>query len=132
MSGRSAGEAIRFLIFAALGALGTLAHYAVLIGLVEAGLAGPAVATAFGATVGAVVNYVLSRTIAFRSTRAHREALPRFLLVAGIGILLNPLLLAALIGLTGWPYLVAQVLVTLGLLAVNYAIHSRWTFRPSG
>ena len=131
MSGRTAGELIRFLVFAALGALGTLAHYAVLIGLVEAGVTGPALATGLGAVVGALVNYVLSRRLAFGSTRAHREALPRFLLVAGIGILLNPLLLAALLAWTGWPYLACQLLVTLGLLAVNYAIHSRWTFRAS-
>lgn len=131
MSGRSAGELVRFLVFAALGALGTLAHYGVLIGLVETGVAAPALATALGAIVGALVNYVLSRRLAFRSTRAHREALPRFLLVAGIGILLNPLLLGAFITWTGWAYLICQILVTLVLLAVNYAIHSRWTFRAS-
>jgi putative flippase GtrA len=131
VSGRSASELVRFLVFAALGALGTLAHYGVLIGLVETGVAAPALATALGAIVGALVNYVLSRRLAFRSTRAHREALPRFLLVAGIGILLNPLLLGAFIAWTGWAYLICQILVTLVLLAVNYAIHSRWTFRAS-
>jgi putative flippase GtrA len=131
VSKRSAGELLRFAVFAALGAVGTLVHYAVLIGLVETALAGPALATALGAVVGALVNYGLSRRLAFKSTRAHREALPRFLLVAGIGIVLNPLLLAGLLAATSWPYLACQGLVTLGLLAVNYAIHSRWTFRPS-
>ena len=131
MSERRAGELVRFVIFAALGAMGTVAHYAVLIGLVEWSLTGPTLATALGAGVGAVVNYLLSRRFAFQSTRAHREALPRFLLVAGIGILINPIALAGLIAVTGWPYLICQVIVTLGLLAANYAIHSRWTFRAS-
>lgn len=129
MTQSSATELIRFVVFATLGAVGTLAHYAVLIGLVEAGLLRPAFATAVGATVGALINYVLSRRLAFRSTRAHREALPRFLLIAGLGIVLNPLLLAGLLAATGWPYLVCQLIVTVLLLAVNYAVHSRWTFR---
>ena len=119
-----------FLLFAALGALGTLAQYAVLVGLANGAGIEPVAASTAGFLTGGVVNYLLARRIAFRSQRPHREAAPRFFLVAGCGLVLNGLMMAGFTRGLGLPYLPAQ-LVTTGLLVLwHYAGNLLWTFRP--
>lgn len=118
----------RFIRFGMVGAIGTLAHYALLLVLVEGVGAGAMVGTASGSLLGALVNYVLSRRLVFASDRRHREALPRFLLVAASSLLLNAVLMYVLAVGLGWHYLLAQVLTTAMLLLWNYAANARWTF----
>lgn len=119
-----------FLLFAALGALGTLAQYAVLIALASGLGVRPVLASCAGFLTGGVVNYLLGRRIAFRSDRPHAEAAPRFFAVAGMGLVFNALLMALFTEALGLPYLPAQ-LVTTGLLVLwHYAGNLLWTFRP--
>lgn len=118
-----------FLLFAALGAGGTLAQYAVLTAL-AGGLGTDAVfASTLGFLAGGTVNYVLARTIAFRSDKPHREAAAKFFTVAGIGLLLNAGLMAGLTHGLGLPWLPAQVLTTGLLVFWHYAGNLLWTFR---
>lgn len=119
------------LLFAALGGLGTLAHYAVLIALVQGGLAGPVVGSTAGFLTGGLVNYQLSRRIVFRSQKRHAEAAGKFFTVAGLGLVLNAGLMALLTGPLGAPYLPAQVLVTGLLVLWHYAGNALWTFRET-
>lgn len=120
-----------FVLFAALGALGTLAQYAVLVVLASGMGVNPVAASTAGFLVGGVVNYVLGRNIAFRSDRPHREAAPRFFLVAAFGLVLNALLMAGFTAGLGLPYLPAQLMTT-GLLVVwHYTGNLLWTFRPA-
>ncbi|MCB4767150.1 GtrA family protein [Ancylobacter sp. Lp-2] len=120
-----------FLLFAALGALGTLAQYAVLVALASGAGIDPVVASTAGFLTGGVVNYLLSRRIAFRSDRPHSEAAPRFFLVAGCGLVLNALMMAGFTRGLGLPYLPSQLMAT-GLLVVwHYAGNLLWTFRPA-
>ncbi|WP_428032642.1 GtrA family protein [Ancylobacter sp.] len=118
-------------LFAALGAVGTLAHYAVLIGLVQGGLAGPVLSSSAGFLVGGLVNYQLGRRLVFRSSVPHRSALAKFFTIAGIGLMLNALLMALLTGVLGAPYLPAQILVTGLLMLWHYAGNAAWTFRAA-
>lgn len=119
----------RFLHFAAVGLLGTGAHYLLLVLLVEGVGADPVAGSVAGFCLGALVNYLMSHRYVFRSDRAHREALPRFLAVAGSGLAWNTLLMGLFTHGLAWPYLVAQVLTT-GLLVVwHYTVNSLWTFR---
>ncbi|WP_246668941.1 GtrA family protein [Ancylobacter sp. TS-1] len=118
-------------LFAALGALGTLAHYAVLIALVQGGVAGPVAGSTAGFLVGGFVNYQLNRRVVFRSSKPHREAVSKFVVVAGIGLALNALLMALLTGPLGAPYLPAQVVVTGLLVLWHYAGNAVWTFREA-
>ena len=119
----------RFGGFAAVGAVGTAFSYLLLVGLVELAGVDPVSASAAGFLLGAVVNYSLSRKLVFRSQRAHREALPRFLAVAGSGLLLNTLLMGLLTRHTAVPYLISQMLVTGLLLGWHYLLNVLWTFR---
>jgi putative flippase GtrA len=115
--------------FAVVSGFGTAAHYALLIALVEFGGANPVPATVAGSILGALVNYTLSRQHVFRSDRSHREALPRFLAVAGVGMSVNALLMAGFTRWLGLPYLLAQVITTLLLLLWHYGANALWTFR---
>lgn len=114
--------------FGMVGAVGTLAHYALLLALVEWLGTGAMTGTACGSVLGALVNYLLSRRLVFASQRRHREALPRFLLVAASSLLLNALLMYAMTVGLGWHYLVSQLLTTALLLLWNYVANARWTF----
>jgi putative flippase GtrA len=118
----------QFVRFAAAGALGALAHYALLLALVEGAGAGPVTGSVAGFALGAVVNYALARAVVFRSGRTHAEALPRFFAVAGVGLLFNGLLMRLLTHAVGMHYLLAQVLTTGLLLLWHYAGNALWTF----
>ncbi|MBI1904970.1 MAG: GtrA family protein [Rhodocyclales bacterium] len=118
----------RFLRFAAVGAIGTGAHYALLLVLVEVAGARPLAGSVAGFLLGALVNYLLNRNFVFRSDRQHVEALPRFLAIAAIGLCGNALLMYALVDLTGVHYVLAQVITTCLLLCWHYAANALWTF----
>ena len=120
----------QFLSFATVGACGTVTHYATLIAGVSLGL-DPVTASALGWSLGAVVNYLLNYHLTFRSRLAHRQAAPRFALIAAIGLLLNTLLMAVQIGPLGVHYLVAQVFATGIILCFNFLLSRSWAFRES-
>jgi len=122
-------QARRFLSFAAVGLVGTAAHYATLTGLVELRGVDPVLGSVMGFLVGAVVNYALNYRLTFHSTKRHREAASKFLTVAGSGFVLNALLMAVLVKAAGAPYLLAQIAVTGALLFWHYALNAIWTFR---
>ncbi|CAN5197809.1 hypothetical protein BH10PSE17_BH10PSE17_07820 [soil metagenome] len=100
-----------------------------MVGLVEGIGIDPLKGSIAGSFVGAVVNYLLNRRFVFVTQRAHHEALPRFLVVAGIALALNALSMQAWLAFTSLPYLLAQVLTTALLLVFTYAGNAIWTFR---
>lgn len=120
------------LLFAALGGVGTVAQYTVLITLVQSDLAGPVAGSCAGFAVGGLVNYQLGRRLVFRSAKPHREAMAKFFTIAGIGLGLNAALMALLTGPLAAPYLPAQILVTGLLVLWHYAGNALWTFRAAG
>jgi putative flippase GtrA len=117
-----------FLRYAGVGAIGTGAHFAVLVALVQFAGVGAVAASTAGATVGAIVNYALNYRYTFASRRSHAVALPLFLAVAGAGVLLNAAVLAAMLAFTHAHYLVAQVVATCAVLAAGFAANRKWTF----
>lgn len=121
----------RFTGFAAVGAIGTAAHYALLVALVELAGVDPVAASVAGFLCGGLINYSLARRLVFRSRRPHREALPRFLAVAGSGLAINTVLMALFTHLTPLPYLLAQAVTTGLLLLWHYALNALWTFRAA-
>jgi putative flippase GtrA len=118
----------RFIRYAGAGAIGTAAHYAVLLALVQGMQAGVVAASTTGAIAGAGINYALNHRFTFASRESHRRALPRFAAVAAAGIVLNALVLAGLLALAGPHYLIAQVIATLAVLVAGYLANRAWTF----
>lgn len=126
--GRLAKQFRRFVM---VGLAATVGHYAVLIALVESGLATSVPATLAGYLVGGVISYLLSRRHAFSSDRPHREAVWRFVLVASVGFLLTGFLMSLLHIGWGLHYLVAQVIVTGTVMLWSFLANRFWTFRPA-
>lgn len=119
-----------FVCFVVVGGVATALHYAVMVGFVEWVGALPVVASALGFVVGAVVGYLLNRRFTFASARDHREALPRYVVVAAVGLIINVVALTVLLEVFDWFYLWAQVVATVVALFWNFGANRLWTFDP--
>ena len=119
----------QFLIFAAVGAVGTGVQYFVLIALVAAGT-NPVAASTVGFLISAVANYLVNYRLTFRSTLPHSSVAPRFAVIAASALLLNALLMWIQIHRFGLQYLVAQVVTTGLVLIWNFIFSRLWTFKP--
>jgi putative flippase GtrA len=118
----------QFIAFSGVGVVAAVAHYGVLILLVEAGGVAPVIATLWGFAAGAIVSYVLNRRFTFRSDRPHRSAVPRFLAVTAGGFVLNGFAMWLLNEQWEVPYLLAQVIATGTVLFWNFTANRFWTF----
>lgn len=114
--------------YATVGVGATLAHYAVLIALVEGGGWRAVPATLCGYVVGGVVAYLLNRRHTFESERPHAEATWRFALVAFAGFCVTYALMSLFVDRWGAPYLPAQMVTTVLSMFVTFALNRRWTF----
>ena len=128
MSARSVAAAL-FVKYAAVGAVGTAGHYLTLVAMVELLHAAPAPASALGAVVGAVVNYLLNRRFTYDTHLPHRATLPKFAATAVAGVLLNAVLMAVLAQWWGLYYLLAQCVATITILVFTFIVNTAWTFK---
>ncbi len=122
-------EIPRFLRFASLGAIGTLAHCGILVGAVEFLGFDPVAASAIGFLAGAGVNYSLTRAFVFETTQPHHVVFTKFLLVAVSGVLITAAAMHLLVAVLGLNYLASQVLVTGVLVLWHYGLNRIWSFR---
>lgn len=119
----------QFLLFAGVGAIGTAAHYGVLIALVRLARTDAVLASTAGFVVGAGVNYALNYLFTFNSSKRHTEALPKFFTVALLGMGINAAIMAGLVHQAGVHYLLAQIVATGLVLVWNFAGSKLWVFR---
>jgi putative flippase GtrA len=118
----------RFTRFAAVGGAATAFQYIVLVaGVRELSLA-PVAASAIGFALSSVLNYYLNYRMTFRSSRSHVTALPRFLLIAAIGLGANSLVMWALTKAALLGYMQSQLVATTLVLLWNYTANRKWTF----
>lgn len=115
--------------YSMVGAVGTLAHYAVLVALVERARATPPVATAVGFTTGALVNYFLNVRFTFQSTRPHREAMPRFFAAAAAGMAANSGIVALGVNVFRLHYMIPQIVATAVVVIGTFCVNRAWTFQ---
>lgn len=130
---RTAGEAKNFsvksaLSFLVVGGLATGVHYLITAILVFYFSQPVVLASAVGFTVSAILNYLMNAKVTFRSKQPHRSTAPRFFLTAGVGLLLNSMVLWLLVALKFHP-VIAQLLTTIGVMIWNYCINGLWTFK---
>jgi putative flippase GtrA len=116
-----------FILFSAIGAVGTAVHYSLLIILVDL-FASPAVlASAAGFVAGALVNYRLNHRVTFNSGLRHRHALPKFFSIALAGLALNILIVT--LAVPRVHYLTGQFMATGLVLLWNYLGNRFWTYK---
>jgi putative flippase GtrA len=114
--------------YASVGVGATLAHYAILIALVEGAGWRPVPATLCGYVVGGVIAYILNRRHVFASERPHAEATWRFALVAFAGFCVTYALMSLFVDRWGAPYLPAQGGTTVAAMFATFPLNRRWTF----
>lgn len=115
--------------FGIVGGIATAVQYLILIVLVQWADIDPILASAFGFTTSAFVNYALNYRYTFDSRRDHSQALPRFLAVALSGLTLNTLLMAAMVSVLALNYVLAQLAATAAVLFGNFFANRHWTFK---
>lgn len=118
----------QFLAYAFSGGVTAVAHYALLIGLVELGGVDAVAASLAGFALGAVVSYTLNRWLTFEATRTHGEASWRFGLIAFGGFLLTGVLMHLFVKVAGLPYLPMQLVTTLIVMVFTFAGHKFFSF----
>ena len=119
----------QFLGFAAVGVVGTAAHFATLLILVRKFHLDPVWSSVIGFIVGALVNYLLNYRVVFQSRKRHVEAMSQFFTVAGVGLLLNAAIMAFAVQSLNLHYLLSQILATGTVLLWTFAGNRIWTFR---
>jgi len=75
-----------------------------------------------------LVNYLLQRSLTFRSQRAHRQAGPRYLVVQAVALGLNSLLLGLLVTRMGLHFVIGQGAALVVTTAWNYLCQKFWVF----
>jgi putative flippase GtrA len=118
----------RLVRFGLVGGVATGVQYVILVALVRGTGMWPPAASALGFVVSAAGNYWSNYHFTFGSRQPHAPAALKFLILAGVGLVLNAALMAMLVDL-GWHYLVAQVCVTAVVFLWNFIGNSLWTFR---
>lgn len=119
----------QFFRFLLVGAIGTAAHFAVLIILVSGLGINPVIGSTAGFITGMVINYSLNRRFTFYSKRAHKEAFWRFVTVAFIGMIINSSAMALFTMGMNIHYLVAQAMASIMALSWNFLGSRHWVFK---
>ncbi|MFZ3323754.1 MAG: GtrA family protein [Usitatibacter sp.] len=125
-------EIRKFLVYSAVGAIATGAHYAVMVGLVHWGDASEVFATCVGYIAGACVKYPLNYGLVFSSKERHSVAVPKFVAALAIGFILNAAIFAMLLKFIDAYYMFSQVITTGIVLFVNYLLARYWIFFSRG
>jgi putative flippase GtrA len=110
------------------GGVTAVAHYSLLIGLVELARVDPVPATLAGFALGAVVSYTLNRWLTFDATHSHAQATWRFALIALGGFILTGILMHLFVDRLGLPYLPMQVVTTLLVMVFSFLGHKFFSF----
>lgn len=118
----------QLLAYVFAGGVTAVAHYALLIGLVEFAGVTPVPATLAGFVLGAIVSYSLNRWLTFDATHSHRQATWRFALIAAGGFVLTGILMHLFVARAGLPYLPMQLVTTGIVMVFSFLGHKFFSF----
>lgn len=118
----------QLLAYVFAGGVTAVAHYALLIGLVELARVDPVPATLAGFALGAIVSYTLNRWLTFEATRSHAAATWRFALIAAGGFGLTGVLMHLFVTRAGLPYLPMQLVTTAIVMMFSFLGHKFFSF----
>lgn len=115
---------LRFII---VGGSATLLHYLIMTFLIYLIGTKADIASSTGYIISTIYNYWANSRYAFGGGHIHRRSLPRFLMVASIGLAINQIIL-----LTGLFFslsiIAAQLSATALVFLWNYLVNATWTF----
>lgn len=111
-----------------MGGAATAVHWGALALLVERVGIRSDIAAAAGAACGALAAYAGNGRFTFAGARSHAIALPRFIVVAALSMILSAATVWLLSTVAGAHYLLAQAIATGLTLGCGYVLNRRWTF----
>ena len=118
----------RFIKYTTAGGLATVVHYVIFLAVIQATSRPPWQATFLASIIGALVAYILNYHYTFMSKIGHFTLLPKFLVVAVLGVILQTFIVAVLNQHWHLHYLLAQLIATGFGLVLTFLINSFWTF----
>ena len=118
----------QFIKYCTAGGFSTMIHYMVFLLAIKTLLWPAWQATFAGATIGALTAYMLNYHFTFSSKMAHRRILPKFLITAGLGVIMQTLIVAVLSHHWHLHYMFAQIIATGFGLIMTFIINRIWTF----
>ena len=119
----------QMLKFAVIGGIATAFQFAAIAVLVEIFSLHPVPASAIAFALSALLNYRLNHGLTFGGSARHSKALPRFMLVAATGLLLNSAIMALLYSGVGMHYLLSQIVATGVVFLWSFTGNRLWSFR---
>lgn len=117
-----------FIKYTSAGGLATAVHYVIFFIIIHIMSWVPWQATLIASTGGALVAYILNYHYTFSSKVRHSTLLPKFLVVAVLGVLAQTLIVAILNQHWHFHYLLAQIIATGFGLILTFLINNFWTF----
>ena len=119
---------LSFVRYSLIGGVATFVHWLVLVALVEGTGMNPGPSAAIGAMCGALTGYAGNRRFTFSSHAPHRQALPRFLVIAAGAAIANGAVVWTGTESLHFHYLVPQAAATALTLVAGFALNRSWTF----
>jgi putative flippase GtrA len=120
-------EIQRFLVS---GGVATLSHWLTMALLIIAGML-PAPATAIGAIIGAIVNYIAQKTFTFKSRKQHRITIPRYIAACAILWIANLVIFILLNESLSIAVVPAQFITTAIVAILSYWLYRVMVFSDS-
>lgn len=114
--------------FCGVGGFAALGHYSTMILLVETEMLSAVPAAIAGYVAGGFIAYPLNKLLTFKSTRKHKEAIPRFVTSMAIGFLLTLVFMQIFHEIMDIQYILAQLMTTGVVMIINFFINRIWTF----
>ena len=118
--------------FALNGATSTIVHFAALVMLMDVVHIGSAgLANGCAAVFGITSSYLGNRSFVFNSTVAHAQALPSFLLLYGVAMLVHVAVLTAWTDYAGFRYELGFLIATSASLMLTFVGNRYFVFVPA-
>lgn len=121
--------AVQFQRFFVAGGISTLIAYVILGVLVEGLGWNPVWSSATGFVISCFVNYWINHQITFGGHAPHRTAVPRFILLALVGLVLNTGIMKFCWSVLGIHYFLSQIIATGTVFLWNFVIARTLIFR---
>jgi len=121
--------AVKLFRYSIVGFVATLAHYLLIIWLVERTEISASLSAGLGASFGAVIGYFGNHNFTFNSEVKHRDGIPRFMLTALLSVFLSTLIVWFGTHFSHLHYLVLQMFATGMVFLFSYRLNDFWTFR---
>lgn len=117
-----------FVVFGLVGILATTVHFTLGLSIASAGILRPFWANVFAFSGAFIVSYVGHYHFSFRSSADHRLAIPRFLALALMGLMINQVAVFLMVDRWQYSYSKALIIIVFFVPAATFLLGKFWVF----